>query len=620
MKRSRIAIVKVQWNSKRGPEFTWEREDQMKLKNVAYPSICVIIDAVGTHVPGMCEGMPKHSAPSWPIWQIIDYGANQRMTISTVNMFVIIDISDLTLTVGHPNGTLAKIKYVGNLRLSKNVVLFDVLVVPQYCASLLSVNKLIKDSRLCVGFTNFKCYIQDLHHNKIMRIGNENGGLYLFDSPSPISFNHETIGNHTATCYVSKSLWHNRLGHPFDQDVDVLQSELNFTKDSHISPCDICHKAKLPSFVLNGKSPFEIVYGNYAPNDEGNNYPCTRSTQTSDGSEDNIATSIDFPENGSQVQPAVRRSSRQSKMPPKFNDYVVGSNVNQRKYCLELFYDYGLLAAKHVDTHLPENTTLNHIESDNDKLISDIGNYQKLIGKLTYLTNTRPDISYVVFCLSQFMHAPLESHLDAALRVLRYLKGLLAVLLKLIKMEILRLKINLRKSKVYGVGVESEELDRMARFMTFVSDLKLDSYRVKASDVFLGEELNAGDDPCLSPRGRAVGDLGDLEELLKEFSNGRDDWKWRLDPNGVFFVRSLSHWIEERRASRMLGINKTGWINVVPKKVNVFVWRAILGRLSVRVELDKRGIDLDPILCPCCKNVMESIDHSLVLCEKALKV
>ncbi|GKD60450.1 putative reverse transcriptase domain-containing protein [Tanacetum coccineum] len=32
LKRSRIAIVKVRWNSKRGPEFTWEREDHMKLK------------------------------------------------------------------------------------------------------------------------------------------------------------------------------------------------------------------------------------------------------------------------------------------------------------------------------------------------------------------------------------------------------------------------------------------------------------------------------------------------------------------------------------------------------------------------------------------------------------
>nr|GEV27744.1 reverse transcriptase domain-containing protein [Tanacetum cinerariifolium] len=33
LKRSRIIIVKVRWDSKRGPEFTWEREDQMKLKH-----------------------------------------------------------------------------------------------------------------------------------------------------------------------------------------------------------------------------------------------------------------------------------------------------------------------------------------------------------------------------------------------------------------------------------------------------------------------------------------------------------------------------------------------------------------------------------------------------------
>ncbi|GKE69275.1 hypothetical protein Tco_1527347, partial [Tanacetum coccineum] len=36
LKRSRISIVKVRWNSKRSPEFTWEPEDQMKLK---YPHL-----------------------------------------------------------------------------------------------------------------------------------------------------------------------------------------------------------------------------------------------------------------------------------------------------------------------------------------------------------------------------------------------------------------------------------------------------------------------------------------------------------------------------------------------------------------------------------------------------
>ncbi|GJX79576.1 hypothetical protein Tco_0327725 [Tanacetum coccineum] len=38
LKKSRIPIVKVRWNSRRGPEFTWEREDQMKKK---YPHLFV---------------------------------------------------------------------------------------------------------------------------------------------------------------------------------------------------------------------------------------------------------------------------------------------------------------------------------------------------------------------------------------------------------------------------------------------------------------------------------------------------------------------------------------------------------------------------------------------------
>ncbi|GJV60113.1 hypothetical protein Tco_1466213 [Tanacetum coccineum] len=36
LKRSKIPIVKVRWNSERGPEFTWEREDHMKAK---YPQL-----------------------------------------------------------------------------------------------------------------------------------------------------------------------------------------------------------------------------------------------------------------------------------------------------------------------------------------------------------------------------------------------------------------------------------------------------------------------------------------------------------------------------------------------------------------------------------------------------
>jgi hypothetical protein len=49
--------------------------------------------------------------------------------------------------------------------------------------------------------------------------------------------------------------------------------------------------------------------------------------------------------------------------------------------------------------------------------------YQRLVGKLIYLSHTRPDICYVVSIVSQFMHCPSEEHMDVVVRILRYLKS-----------------------------------------------------------------------------------------------------------------------------------------------------------------------------------------------------
>ena len=54
---------------------------------------------------------------------------------------------------------------------------------------------------------------------------------------------------------------------------------------------------------------------------------------------------------------------------------------------------------------------------------TDIQAYRRLIGRLMYLINTRPDITFSVQQLSQFLVKPTIAHYNAAIRILKYIKG-----------------------------------------------------------------------------------------------------------------------------------------------------------------------------------------------------
>ena len=51
------------------------------------------------------------------------------------------------------------------------------------------------------------------------------------------------------------------------------------------------------------------------------------------------------------------------------------------------------------------------------------GQYQRMVGKLIYLSHTRPDIAYAVGVVSRFMHQPQIQHMTAVMKILNYLKG-----------------------------------------------------------------------------------------------------------------------------------------------------------------------------------------------------
>ncbi|KAJ9564768.1 hypothetical protein OSB04_000734 [Centaurea solstitialis] len=112
------------------------------------------------------------------------------------------------------------------------------------------------------------------------------------------------------------------------------------------------------------------------------------------------------------------------------------------------------------------------------------------------------------------------------------------------------------------------------------------------------------------PRGRELGELSGWTPCRGK----KDAWDWDLDPGKGFSVRKMRGLLADVGRGAAEGC-KTVWSRLVPRKVNVFVWRVRLGRIPTRVLLDKRGIDLDSVLCPRCGEYSEDIDHALLNCE-----
>ena len=97
-----------------------------------------------------------------------------------------------------------------------------------------------------------------------------------------------------------------------------------------------------------------------------------------------------------------------------------GIFLSQIKYALDLLHETGMSGCQPADTPIKEGLKF-CVETN--QVPVDKGRYQRLVGRLMYLAHTRPDLAYALSIVSQFMHNPGEQHMNAVMRILRYLKS-----------------------------------------------------------------------------------------------------------------------------------------------------------------------------------------------------
>ncbi|GKB69793.1 cysteine-rich receptor-like protein kinase 8 [Tanacetum coccineum] len=182
-----------------------------------------------------------------------------------------------------PNEDMSVISHVGKVKLNNGIVLKDVLVVPSFKFSLLSVSKLTEDSKSGVSFYPKFCVVQDLTTRKVTGLGSMKEGLYHLANvthdkidfvvsklmqDSMQKFSLSALGNLKFDNKVprdSYGLWHHRLGHVSDTKLkcmnDLPVSLIKTSSDNCLS-CPMAKFTKLPysSSVSHSTCIFELIH------------------------------------------------------------------------------------------------------------------------------------------------------------------------------------------------------------------------------------------------------------------------------------------------------------------------------------------------------------------------
>ena len=220
-------------------------------------------------------------ADSDPINWVIDTVATDHMT-SLPSCLSRMKENGNTCSIKLPNGNQVPIAQIGDVQLSNDLTLLDILVAPEFQYNLLSVSKFCRDSKCLAVFGDTCCLLQDCATGKVKGLGEFRNGLYhLVNSPleniSPellckghrlleqlykMQSEHQVFAG-LANKKAEYALWHQRLGHAPESKLKHIDSISASGKCKEVClTCPMAKFAKLPYDISSScaSNCFDLVH------------------------------------------------------------------------------------------------------------------------------------------------------------------------------------------------------------------------------------------------------------------------------------------------------------------------------------------------------------------------
>jgi hypothetical protein len=194
---------------------------------------------------------------------ILDTGATHHICYS-LEWFITynqIDVMEVTL----PNGSSVQSKIHGRVQLNDELIVDNVLYVPEFAVNLLSISKLCSEMFVSLIFHHDHCLIQGKTNMRRIGLAKQEAGLYYLEAKRRESGSANSLAIYNKDSVSTAVLWHLRLGHLSFDRMKCLNKQYSYIPSASHSACDICHlsrQKKLPFPISNNNANelFELIH------------------------------------------------------------------------------------------------------------------------------------------------------------------------------------------------------------------------------------------------------------------------------------------------------------------------------------------------------------------------